>query len=927
MTFLLSPILLCGQNLQHPRIYTSNTTKAEFLKAVKSVAWKADFIAKKKKNLEKYLEYVKQDPEWLVSRLQMNWNTKHNRVFLKGGDFDYSEGSAPVPTVRFSGTRDWATDYKTPALEAVQPYFDDPKGLYLQHKKTNKMAWVHPSKSGHIIENINAKIMSLVADAAFLYWLTGDRAYAEFAKPVYSVYMEGMYYRDAPIDLTNSPQQGLSGLATFEVIHEKILVSLVSTYDFLYDYFKKENVDLNHNVAVFQKWGDQIIKNGVPDNNWNLFQARFLTYVAVVLDSNAAYANGKGREYFLNLTFNTSTARQLSIDESLLVYDQDTGIWPESASYSIHVITTLLEIITILDHATGKNELGQYPIIEKAALASFQYLFPSGYSIGFGDSNHKPLPPENFELLIANYRKYKESEKESIISGLLEQMIAKGDYKRRAKDLFDLFFYVNELKASQPTENALQRLTSPTFYASNVSLFNQRLGVGDKAMMVSTFGSFGNHAHANGVAIELFANKYVLGPDMGKGSSYWHENHTEYYSKFPAHNTVVVNGISDYQAMRSYHPFTLDNSFPKPGTTPQFDKITFAKVTFFEPKAKANQQRFTSLIKSNTGGGYIVDVFRSETQTQGTQRHDYFYHNLGQALTLFGDSNKTIAGAPTEDFGSQYGDIKAYDYLTEKKKMSTANDVQAVFSLKHDEKPNNIMKLWIKGSEHQTIYTALSPKSNVLTKGTAPEAVLNDAMQTLIVKRDAAAWNNPFAVVFNPFIEGEENPIKNVEYASVKDYPRTQIINVKLNDAKSSDKIILNTSENDIVETNDFYQQGLLSVTRTTTSKTDLQFMFISGVYKFKQLGWEIIAAAEPVTVSVDRVGDSYKITSDGATLLRVPFLEGNKEAVLNVYENDVLISSRKGQIGRFNPNQLEFRIEKAYAKLEIVFQQNIKHD
>ncbi|GAL78093.1 hypothetical protein JCM19274_4592 [Algibacter lectus] len=176
----------------------------------------------------------------------------------------------------------------------------------------------------------------------------------------------------------------------------------------------------------FKNGGDQIIINGIPDNNWNLFQARFLTYVALTLDNNDAYKNGKGREYFLDHTFTTSTERQLSIEESLLVYDQENGMWPECASYSVHVITTLLNIFTLLDNSTNNNELSKFPIIEKAALASFQYLFPSGYTVGFGDSNHKTLPPENFELLISNYSKYNNEEKEAVISGLLDQMISKG---------------------------------------------------------------------------------------------------------------------------------------------------------------------------------------------------------------------------------------------------------------------------------------------------------------------------------------------------------------------------------------------------------------------------------------------------------------------------------------------------------------------
>lgn len=922
VAFLMLPFIGISQSESHPRIYTSEQSGEYFLKNIKNIEWKKSLVDKKIKNLEKFLNYCKEDPTWLVSRLQMNWKTKHDKVFLDGGNFSHSSGKAPVPTVRFSGTRDWATEYMKPKLEDVEPYFDDERGFYLQYKKTKKKEWVHPSKIGHTIEGINREIMGLVKDAAFLYWLTGEEKYAEFAMPVFLKYMEGMYYRDAPIDLTNSNQAGVSGLATFEVIHEKILEHLLTSYDFLYNYLNSKNVNLDHSIAVFQKWGDQIIDKGIPDNNWNLFQARYLTYVALTLDTNSSYENGKGREYFLDRTFDTSTKRQLAIKESLLVYNQETGMWPECASYSVHVITTLLDIFTLLDNYTNNNELSKFPIIEKAALASFQYLFPTGYTVGFGDSNHKPLPPENFELLISNYSKYNKDEKELIISGLLQQMIDKGEYKRKVDNLFQLFFYVDNLKPTEKNKNGLKELTSPTFYASNVSMFNQRLGDGDNAMMVSTTGSFGNHSHVNGISIELFANKYVLGPDMGKGSSYWHPDHKEYYSRFPAHNTVVVDGKSDYNAMRGYHPFKLDNYFPEVSEVPNFDKLTFSNVSFFEPKTKSDQQRFTALIKSKSSKGYIIDVFRSKKQVEGAQRHDYFYHNLGQSLQIIDTNSNVLDLKSTTDFGSKYGDLKAYDYLTEKKKIETSNDVQAVFRLKSKGEPDNLMKVWIKGSENQSIYSALAPKSNAIKKGsgTVPVEVIGDPMKTLIIKREASAWENPFAVVFNPYFEGEENPISNVNFSTIENNLSTQVIEVTLNDTKTIDAIILNKSEKDVVEKDGLYQKGLLSITRKIKDTDSLDYFFVSGMYKYAQNGWEIVTTGEPVTVSVERIGNSFIIESDGAVVIRAPFING-KIGELQVYENNKVVATRKGQIYRSNPKLLEFRLSKASKKAVIIFE------
>ena len=48
------------------------------------------------------------------------------------------------------------------------------------------------------------------------------------ANRIYDTYMKGMYHRKIPVDQDNTPQQRLSGLATFEVIHERIVIPLTT---------------------------------------------------------------------------------------------------------------------------------------------------------------------------------------------------------------------------------------------------------------------------------------------------------------------------------------------------------------------------------------------------------------------------------------------------------------------------------------------------------------------------------------------------------------------------------------------------------------------------------------------------------------------------------------------------------------------------
>ena len=161
----------------HPQIYITNDGKEALLNRIQEQQNAKQYIEDVKEDLKVYVDRHVSDPEWMISRLQMYWKTKYKRVYVNGMDFSHGEGTAPVPTVRFSGSRDWDTDYIHPDLEDIKPYMDDERGLFLQNKKKEgkPWEWVQPSETGHIVENINKEILELAQDAAFLYWLEEDK--------------------------------------------------------------------------------------------------------------------------------------------------------------------------------------------------------------------------------------------------------------------------------------------------------------------------------------------------------------------------------------------------------------------------------------------------------------------------------------------------------------------------------------------------------------------------------------------------------------------------------------------------------------------------------------------------------------------------------------------------------------------------------
>ena len=290
----------------YPRLYITDSEKKGLLKTIQKEAWAKDVLKGIHERIDVHVERHVTDPEWMVSRLQMYWKTKSTKVYVNGIYYSHADGEAPVPTVRYSGSRDYTTPYGKPKLEDVMPYMDDPRGLYLPNKSKDgkPFEWAEISKTGRIVYSINQEIIDLARDAAFVYWLEGDERYAKFAFDIFHTYVEGMSYRGEPIDLLKGHIQTLVGFTSFQVIHENVLITLAEGYDFLHPYIESNHADrIPMYDTTIKRWTDQIIKNGVPQNNWNLHQAKIILKAAMVLQDNAFYADKKGREYYIDYVF------------------------------------------------------------------------------------------------------------------------------------------------------------------------------------------------------------------------------------------------------------------------------------------------------------------------------------------------------------------------------------------------------------------------------------------------------------------------------------------------------------------------------------------------------------------------------------------------------------------------------------------------
>ena len=749
-------------------------------------------ITKLKAKIENVMSQVDKQPDWLYSRLQMFWKTNASDVFVNGEAFAHPGGErAAVPTVKYNGTRSVASNYNRPKLEDLVPYDDDEQGnvTYI-NKVTGKMEKTSPAKTGCNIASMNRQIMGIARDAARIYAATGDMRYGKMAAKVFDVYMKGIAYRNVPIDLNHGHQQTLVGMTTFEVIHEDIINELTQMYPLIRNLTKEDQPIIE---AGFKKWAENIIANGVPHNNWNLFQADFIVKIALILQDNQAYADGKGKQYYLDYVVNQNSIRQWSLNKLIdFGFDQKAKTWYESPGYSTTVLSTLCDFANMLDEKAGIDMFKQRPILIGGVKTSAEYLFPNRMIAGFGDTHPGYLNQGG----INNILKYATRHKN-------KRLIA------------EMNLFKSAVSSDAPISE-IEKYTSTMFYAPNVSWIAMRTGM-DKQhdLMASINASLGNHAHANGISLELYGKGYVLGPDAGIGKYlYSGLDYLEYYSQMPAHNTVVVDGVSSYPVMMSQHAFKVISAYPevsaeKPASkklseqkisyqkesdvkVESLDNMTYTTVSFLEPETQAEQQRTTAIVKTSDKGGYYIDVFRSRKKEGGDKTHDYFYHNLGQEMKVMdAASGKAFDMKPTEELAFAGGHLYAYSYIYNKVSTEMTSSVKTQFVTRiEDEKvvaamdnqKEITMTMWMKVDENRTLFQALSPANLEYERmPNQPYKVIDQPVLTFVARQKGEAWNHPFVCVYEPSSDTEPGDIASVDYFTPSEQGAVGII-VKLKD-------------------------------------------------------------------------------------------------------------------------------------------------
>ena len=833
-------------NTDHPRYLTTEKEKKETLDLIKKEKWAKDVFDGLTSRVEKYSS---KGPEWLTSRLQMYWKSHATDVYIRGEYYDHAGGEkAPAPTVMYTGARSHATIYRRPKLEDITPYHEDTKGMYLANTSLNgePLEWVSISKTGRMIESINSEIMGIARDAAFLWWLTGKEEYASMAASVFDTYMTGIYYRNVPIDLNNGHQQTLVGMSSFEVIHEDIIKSLVPLYDFLYKYLrekKPEKMDIY--ASAFKKWTENIIANGVPHNNWNLMQARFVMDIALILENNALYADGKGREYYIDYIINQSSIRQWSLKRlAEYGYDSNTGIWAECPGYSSVVVGDYAQFVNLFDRNLGYDLTKDIPVISKAVSAMPQYLFPNMMQVGFGDTHPSYLRTDIFKYMIANAQQHGKKDEEEHFTRMLKLFDPNAEKVSAGQGKMPIavtsFFSDKPLKLNPKTEaGKIDDYVTPSFYAPNVSWLVQRNGMDkENSLMISLNGSDGNHMHANGIGMELYGKGLPLAPDAGIGTmGYSGLDYLEYYSQFPSHNTVCVDGISSYPVMKSNHAFKVKNLYPESGVKVPYQPVSYSEVYFREPESYSDQTRLNGIINTSDSTGYYVDIFRSRKVEGGDKMHDYFYHNMGQVMILKAADGTDLNLQPTQELAFAGAHLYAYSYIYDKKSAQTDKNIKAEYTINMPDKNDITMNMWMKGEKDREVFSALSPMTEGISriKG-MPYDIKKQPTLTFVARQKGEAWTRPFVSIFEPVTKSSPSAISSVEYPLViSDGQSNSNIAVVVNLKDGRKDLILSSDTNAyLCKSENVETKSTYSVCRSKEGMPVLIFLGNGTCYKCK---------------------------------------------------------------------------------------------
>lgn len=611
--------------------------------------------------------------------------------------------------------------------------------------------------------------LDIAQDCSVIYYLTGDERYGALAADV---------LHNAIRWFPNTPKSSNTSIGgwTFhdrEWLYESrsIGAPMPIIYDFMHGYLQNRTVydvktqsmvsfDFAIAQSVFKDFRNLCRDRGYADTNWCALMGDCMILNTLALD------NVTTRNTYVTEFLYTDFTRQDSIKKQNSHFDGPApySCYPESLGYSKGVVERDSYYISLLDrYDPSKNYPAAFPKLIQSLHRTKQMHFPNiSYQVQFGDGHRLTGGGIDYHLadiLYSQAKKQGRTDQMAINGGLLADGIASGKYNRSnlsTPDSLGIRDQILPLLWGTPvineTPKALDIFRTDTLPYAGLALqrnFSPNGNV-DDAMMCFVQGAGFVHSHASGMNMELYGEGKVLGV-KGYGRDL-------YARSFASANTVIVNGYSRGAGgwsgigINTVQVEAMEPAARQNGVSPN---ISFTCTSFLDNKgdgAEATQERTMAVIRTSPTTGYYFDLFRSDSSKSG-EYHDYLYHNIGTSLSVKDSTGAALSLSSQPNRFQNDTDSKkspGWGYLKDTKASSTVTDsVRAQFATPFSGSPTIYMNMHIPGDSGREYATAMGPSD-----GEHPSPYHNKDIPTLIVRRNGQAWNNPFAVIFEPHSDG-----------------------------------------------------------------------------------------------------------------------------------------------------------------------------
>jgi hypothetical protein len=281
------------------------------------------------------------------------------------------------------------------------------------------------------------------------------------------------------------------------------------------------------------------------------------------------------------------------------------------------------------------------------------------------------------------------------------------------------------------------------------------------------------------------------------------------------------------------------------------------------------------IVRTSANTGYYVDFYRSGNEIS----NDYLYHNIGHGVTLYGKSREVLEMRPDSipyQPDRQSGMAWFDDIMTP---ASSATSVIAKFRVEEKDREDVYMQMLMPLHDGDKVFTATGPRTR-----TAPSRLRDLPTPKTIIHRPEAAWEQPFAVIYEPY-RGEDG----YSVRSVHRIPTgSSFAAMEVENRDGSRQVVMQSDHPDEearVEWQSAAQSDMqtdhkvqhISMTGhygviSLSADNRLEYIYLGHGTSAGWNGYQIVSAGPAIAASVEFREDALIVSSSGEVSVRLPF-------------------------------------------------------